>query len=452
MKIDQLLEILRERRAHLSVDKGGCLRVEAPKGALNSELQGALRKQKKAIIALLESSASSQTDYKLDAVLPDGFKVRQTLLFQKPELVLLTGATGFLGKYLLAELLQQTCLEVICLVRPTGQDRVEKELKKSGIWEDSFRSRLSYIEGDLAEELIGLDSKIYNELVQKVDLIFHNGAHVHHGLPYSSLRAANVGGTLALLKLAAAAEASFHFVSSLSVLPSMSSGVTDRFFEADPLEEISPPRGGYNLTKWVAERLVENAGKLGLEIVIYRPGPISGHSVTGEFNRQDFLYRLVRGYIATGSAPAGKIPLDLLPVDYAARAMVWLTIRSSLRRDSLRRYHFLHPKPASSELLFEACERAGLGIQRIPYQEWFQTLTKVASAGQKDHPLYPLVGLFASRGKSAQDHSEKAMEVPYDCVETQKILSTAAFPLPSLDGALFDRYLEAIIKEERMKT
>ena len=68
MKIDQLLEILRERRAHLSVDKGGCLRVEAPKGALNSELQGALRKQKKAIIALLESSASSQTDYKLSLI------------------------------------------------------------------------------------------------------------------------------------------------------------------------------------------------------------------------------------------------------------------------------------------------------------------------------------------------------------------------------------------------
>ena len=86
------------------------------------------------------------------------------------------------------------------------------------------------------------------------------------------------------------------------------------------------PSGGYNRSKWVAERLVEQAADRGLPVTVFRPGPISGHSKTGVFNRQDFLYRLVLGYMESGMAPDGAMHLDPLPVDFVSQAMIWLSV------------------------------------------------------------------------------------------------------------------------------
>ena len=177
-----------------------------------------------------------------------------------------------------------------------------------------------------------------------------------------------------------------------------------------------------------------------LPTTIYRPGPISGHSETGIFNRNDFLYRLMQGYIQSGMAPNGETPLDLLPVDYAAKAIVYL----SQQPETIgKAFHLIHPNHASSNLLFEACQAAGYTIQRVPYATWYQKLQNIAQ-DDPAHPLYPLVALFSSRQNTTNEPAQTPPEIPFDTTQTYTYLKDAPFDLPPLDQTLFNTYVKAM--------
>src|SRR5690606_26402438 len=162
-----------------------------------------------------------------------------------------------------------------------------------------------------------------------------------------------------------------HYISAMSVLPTAPLPDRPRFYENDHLGSYSAPLGGYNRTKWVAEQLVAEAGRRGLPVTIYRPGPVSGDSGTGAFNAADFLSRLMHGYIESGTAPRGVVSLFMLPVDYLARAIVHL----AHRKESVgRTYHLIHSRPVSSDRLFEACLAEGYRIRRVDYRDWYRGL------------------------------------------------------------------------------
>ncbi len=432
-RLSALLAELKQREVRLWLDEGR-LRCDAPKGAVSAELQDQLRAHKEEIVALLRSGQRGEEveEWAEDVVLSDSIQPDGPATTGTSSRILLTGATGFLGGYLLKELLRQTDAQVSCLVRADNEDAARARLPKSPA------SRVSIVLGDLSDDGLVLS--------EDVDLILHNGAHVHHGLPYASLRAANVFGTRRVIEMACRRSIPLHFVSSLSVLPPVTAGGDERFLETDAIEEVPAPRGGYNLSKWVAERLVAQAAERGLPVTVYRPGPISGDSVTGAFNENDFLYRLMQGYLQSGMAPDGEMPLDLLPVDYAAKAIVWLALNGSATSE-LRRYHLLHPNSASSELLFEACQNAGLQIQRVPYDEWFQHLSEIARSGDTGHALYPLVGLFSSRAGAPVPAEGERPPIPYDTSVTDAALRDAPLGLPELNAELFATYLKAMRNE-----
>ncbi|MEM7386321.1 MAG: thioester reductase domain-containing protein, partial [Verrucomicrobiota bacterium] len=456
MLLEDLLAQLRGLGVRLSLDSG-TLRCDAPKGALTPILRKQLLEHKEEILALLDSNRTrvGKDAWEADGSLPNEFdrrfEFKKSDLASRPENILLTGATGFLGSHLLNELLRTTSATVYCLVRKDVA-RILQALEEYGLWDDGFGSRVIPVNGDLAREGLGLGQTALRQLAEKVDLVLHNGAHVHHGLPYGSLRAANVLGTLQMLRFAFDSGASFHFVSSLSVLPPAPIDGQPRFFESDSVEGVPSPKGGYNLTKWVSEKLIEQAAARGLPSVVYRPGPISGHSETGHFNHDDFLHRLMRGYLECGMAPDGSLPLDILPVDFVSRAIVWLGLKPH-GDATLRRYHLLHPEPASSDFLFDACRRAGYDITRVPYESWYRELRRIAEVGETRHSLYPLVGLFASRGAMGpREDSETDHGVPFDCRRAMAELKLAPFPLPALDARLFDTYLEAMTTKGEIRT
>ena len=135
-----------------------------------------------------------------------------------------------------------------------------------------------------------------------IGAIYHNGAVVNFSQPYAILRAANVDGTAEVLRLACGGRRkTVHYVSTISVLSGEESG--RQLAEDAPLP--GPPRraGGYAQSKWVAERLLDAARGRGVLVRIYRPGTITGDSVSGVCNPDDFLYRFLRGCLAMGSAP-----------------------------------------------------------------------------------------------------------------------------------------------------
>jgi thioester reductase-like protein len=461
-ELTEFLKRLRALDVRLWLDAGR-LRCSAPKGALSAELTAALKQYKPQIINLLQGRGDdTEADGKAGGDEPRGQAIWRDDLALAADIlpgtagaagrdtvkaILLTGATGFLGAYLLAELLRQTAARIHCLVRaesaPAAASRLRRTLLSFGLWRGHFADRIEPLCGNLADTRLGLGEDGFAHLAADVDLIVHNGAQVHHGLPYAQLRATNVSGTREILRLACLKGRStpLHYVSTLSVLPAAATTERARFFERDEISVYPAPQGGYNLSKWVAEHLVAEARRRGLPVTVYRPGPISGDSRNGRYNSNDFLFRLMSGYVQSGLAPDGATLLDLLPVDFVARTIVSLSRGDQAAGHT---YHLLHPRPVSSEILFDVCRDAGLDIRRVPYEDWFRHLGKVARE-DKGHALFPLAALFSSR-RGRQGSAEGSAALPFDSSDAQAAMRTAGLEPPRLDKTLFATYLSALLK------
>ena len=145
------------------------------------------------------------------------------------ETVLLTGATGFLGRRLTLEWLQRQADsggKLICIARGAdaeqARERIESALDTDPELIDLFRTlaadHLEVLPGDLGEPNLGLDDATWNRLADTVDLIVHPAAHVNHVLPYNQLFGANVVGTAELIRLALTTKLKpINYVSSMGV-------------------------------------------------------------------------------------------------------------------------------------------------------------------------------------------------------------------------------------------
>jgi acyl carrier protein len=158
-----------------------------------------------------------------------------------PEKILITGASGFLGAFLLQELLQHTNATVYCLVRAktleAGQQKIAASFNRYLLSPDKLESRVVPVLGDLAQPRLGLSESQYEALTSEIDCIYHNGAFVNLIYPYSALRAANVLGTQEILKLASKTKVKpVHFVSTLDVFQSPRYAQMSVILEQDDLE------------------------------------------------------------------------------------------------------------------------------------------------------------------------------------------------------------------------
>jgi thioester reductase-like protein len=236
------------------------------------------------------------------------------------------GATGFLGAFLLRELLLQTQSKIYCLVRSDDAESAKKRLQSSleyySIWDEHLSYRIIPIVGDLAQPLLGLSKEQFREIASQIDVIYHNGAFVKFTYPYSVLKLSNVLGTQEILRLASQIKLkTVHFVSTISVFSSAGESGVKAVGEQDKLTPGEVLKGAYPQSKWVAEKLIEIGRERKTPISIYRPGRISGHSQTGACNSSDSVYRLLAGCVQLGCAPDRDKLMNVAPVDYVSRAM-----------------------------------------------------------------------------------------------------------------------------------
>ncbi|THC90624.1 hypothetical protein EYZ11_009922 [Aspergillus tanneri] len=182
--------------------------------------------------------------------------------------VLLTGATGFLGRYILDLLVNDATVETIhCLaVRP--HNLVYKNTL-SGV----LSSKIQIWPGDLSRPYLGLMSSTFARLAETVDAIIHNGADVSFLKTYGSLRAPNVKSAVELGRMALTAGIPLHYVSSAGVM---------RLEQPDTDTDIFPPldgSDGYIAGKWASERILSRAEDLGLRGFVHRPTTMVGDGV-----------------------------------------------------------------------------------------------------------------------------------------------------------------------------
>ncbi len=342
-----------------------------------------------------DAQVEVEEDYAADAkvllkTLPASFPSATTAITPStPLTVFLTGATGFLGAYLLRDLLSRKSppIQVIAHVRAldatAALDRVAQTCQAYGVWDPSWTSRITCVVGDLGAPRLGLSQATFDKVAQDANVVIHNGALVHWVYPYSNLRPANVQGTLDILSLCATGTPKhLAFVSSTSVLDTAhfvkqsQSGVS--ISEEDDLAGSATGLGtGYGQSKWVSEHLVRAAGTRGLRGTIIRPGYVTGDPQSGVTNTDDFLIRMAKGCVQLSCRPNIANTVNQVPVNHVARVVVAAALsppKSTLGVAQVTS----HPRLTFSQYL-ATLETFGYTVPEVDYSVWKRKLEEYAA-------------------------------------------------------------------------
>ena len=351
--------------------------------------------------------------------------------------VFFTGATGFLGAFLVHELLEQTSANVYCLVRAStleaGKQKIQANLERYFLWKDETSSRIIPVLGDLAQPLMGVSERQFHDLSNVIDCIYHNAAAINLIYPYSALRNANVLGTQELLKLATQTRVKpVHFISTMDVFQTSNPFSSNLIREDDPLNPHEAIYfDGYTKSKWVSEQMVTSARSRGVPVSIYRPAMLLGHSGTGAANVNDLMCRLLKGFIQLGSAPSFEMMINIAPIDYFSRATVHLSKQVESWGKS---FNLTHPQPLSMTQLVDQINACGYFVKQVSHEKW-ESLLK-----ENMESLDPLVPVLTSKTTAESISYLERCSVGAYSVNCQNVLNGlegTSIGCPALDSQLF---------------
>ncbi|GAB2502980.1 SDR family oxidoreductase [Arenimonas alkanexedens] len=264
-----------------------------------------------------------------------------------------TGATGFIGRYLVSNLLKRKG-SVHVLVRKGSEKKLEAIAVKMG-WD---RKRIVPVPGDLSKPKLGLSAAQVKALSGKVQHFFHLAAIYDLSADAESQQVANIDGTRHAIGLAAAIKAGcFHHTSSIAA-----AGLYPGVFREDMFEEAEGLKDPYLRTKHESEGIVRKECKVPFRI--YRPSMVIGHSKTGEMDKVDgpyYLFTLIKKmrqtlpqWVPTLGIEGGRI--NVVPVDFVADAMDYIAHKKGLDGQC---FHLVDPDPMRfGELMNTFCRAA----------------------------------------------------------------------------------------------
>lgn len=379
--------------------------------------------------------------------------------------VLLTGATGFLGRFqALAwlERLAETGGKVILIARGStpaqAYARVEAAIESDPQLLAHFRKlaadHLEVLPGDLGLPNLGLDEATWERLAADVDLIVHPGAHVNHRLPYNQLFAANVTGTAELIRLALTSKIKrFHYVSTLGV-----NSVATRIVDEDgDIRQLMPScqiddgyANGYGVSKWASEVLLREAHDLcGMPVAVFRPGMILAHSrYAGQLNVPDMFTRLLFSLAATGIAPetfyaadgsAGRprARYDGLTVDFLADSVTAIGAQDPEGFNSYNLSSHIDDG-VSLDNFVDWMIDSGCQIERIDrYDDWlsrFETAMRLLPEEQRGESMLAILDPY----RQPQRPTGKSM-LPAE--RFQSATAAAGYTIPPVSADLIGKYV-----------
>jgi len=249
-----------------------------------------------------------------------------------------TGATGFIGRHLVAELLRRDGT-IYALVREGSKGRLDALVQRLGA-----DARIVPVPGDLSKEGLGIEG-----FSERIDHFFHLAAIYDMESDEDALRRANVDGTRHVVEFANSIEVGhFHHTSSIAV-----AGRFKGLFREDMFDEGQRLPHAYHATKFESEKLVRE--RLDAPLRVYRPGIVIGHSETGEMDKIDgpyYFFKLLQKLRHALpewfplAGPEGK-KANIVPVDFVAKAMDHIAHMddSDLYGNT---FHLVDPKPLSA--------------------------------------------------------------------------------------------------------
>ncbi len=340
--------------------------------------------------------------------------------------ILLTGCTGFVGRFLLTELLEQTDATVYCLVRASSQEeggsRIKSTLVRWDLWRDAYADRVIAVPGDLRLPGLGLAPRVCDDLSGRIGSIYHCATSMNHLETYAMAHAANVEAVRQLVTFATKNRLKLiNYVSTLGVF-----GVSERarvIGETTPIDfERHPAAHGYAASKWVGDKILLNASQCGVPCNIFRLGLVWADAEAGRYDELQREYRLLKSCLLSGyGIERYRYGMAPTPVDRVARGVVFLA-NEHPGGDGV-----FHISASSQDVgdIFERCNRVmDVALDLVPFDVWIAEVKRLHDAGLS-LPIVPLVQ-FAFYTKPASfdgywteyqsDHTQ------FDCSATEREL------------------------------
>jgi myxalamid-type nonribosomal peptide synthetase MxaA len=367
--------------------------------------------------------------------------------------IFLTGATGYVGIFLVEQLLEQTGADVHCLVRAKDPEEALERLRRTAAhfkvdWDERWDARVRAVVGDLAKPLFGLERSAFEALARTVDVIYHNGALVNFALPYSVLKGPNVVGTVEVLRLASTTTAKLvNYVSTIDVF--IGSHMPRPFLERDLPER--PPRVpfSYPQSKWVSEKLLVASRARGLPVTIFRPSIMMGHTRTGACHEMNYVLVGLRGFLDLGVLPRYDEILNAVTIDYATRVLVHVSRQESSIGGI---FHIWNVDALPTTATYEWVRSYGYDFEVVPFDE---ALEKAIRAGP-EHPIFPLVPvmlLYSSgdAGLPMDWDTERAIDNRIECASTLAAIEDYPIECPPIDEPYLHACLSFLIERGVLK-
>ncbi|KAL9650443.1 hypothetical protein ABK040_004667 [Willaertia magna] len=378
--------------------------------------------------------------------------------YNKRKSILLTGATGFLGCFLLKELLKDilssTDFKVYCIVRTNSTEeedelvnnekafeKLKNKMIESKCWKEEYKNYIIALKGDLSSKNLGLSDKQIDLLTDEISMIYHNGANVNSVLSYHHLKLNNVESTKELIRFICKSYKKqqnnneliqfipIHYISTIGVVqsgldkyqfPILSSekrSIEDNINllkehvdnVLNQLEINLLHNNGYNSSKFIAEQLIQQIRLLGLPGTIFRPGMIGSDLESGCCNMSDWINRLINGCFVMNSYPITNRNINLVPVNIVANIIVKLSQQEFILREVKDEmiynniYEIINsPKcDISFDYLLTKMKQINLEkdnkeMKQLDYKDWKKQLKEFSENEELQTSLWPLLTLFKS--------------------------------------------------------
>jgi amino acid adenylation domain-containing protein/thioester reductase-like protein len=320
--------------------------------------------------------------------------------------VLLTGATGYLGIHLLEQLLDTTTCRVYCLVRGRNDEEAQVRLveKLKFYFKDKFvkynewiNKRIFIINGDLAEEKLGLSEELYLLLNRHIQTVIHAAALTKHFGDYADFERANVKALKEVLNFAGETK-KLHYISTMSVSGQFALGETEQVFDENDLYIGQNYEGNvYIKSKFLAEQEIFNAVSKGCNAFIYRVGNLTNRYYDGQHqvNLSDNAFMgqmkfMLQYGVATHSLLSDG--LEFTPVDSCSNAIVRL-ITSNINTNNAGEYvfHMYNHRKLTCEDVIAMLSRIGYPIKVLDDSEYRQFVLEISQDENKQEDIQMLM-------------------------------------------------------------
>jgi thioester reductase-like protein len=347
-----------------------------------------------------------------------------------PDYILLTGGTGFFGNYLLQQLIERTTSKIFLLVRANSvkhaYNRIIASLEKNNVNIDfeEINKRCFPFPGDTDLKHLGIENDdLYEELLKKIDVVFHCAANVNYVLPYEHMQG-NIISTKNIIDFCYRGKRKeLHYASTLIIF-----GWTTKktLLESDNNDDCRNVCFGYAQTKWVAEQLVIQAGNNGLKTKVYRPTFLTASITTNGYNEFDIVSKYILFSLKHRVAAVGPNNINIFAVDLAAQNMVTLSMMDDFYG---KNFHLSSSYTDYVGVMSDIVEKQlNIKFKRYNYEEFLEYLNENGSPSDQLYPLIPFANenySYIQRMENKQYGNEytKNCFVKYGLVYAERELS-----------------------------